>query len=146
MRNKTNIVISSGSYPSEGMLTLIKYLSYSILETKNFNKKYNLKILIFNENLTLRLKKIIYNFYLQIKNIFNSNYRIHKFGISAENFKKENKKLAKYVSTYQGEEDYKKLILEEYTFLKRPVVVYDNFISIGSSTKAVESLKSQFDS
>ena len=108
MRNKTNIVISSGSYPSEGMLTLIKYLSYSILETKNFNKKYNLKILIFNENLTLRLKKIIYNFYLQIKNIFNSNYRIHKFGISAEGFKKENKRLVKYISTYQGEEDYRK--------------------------------------
>ena len=31
-----------------------------------------------------------------------------------------------------GEEDYKKLILEEYTFLKRPVVVYDNFISINT--------------
>ena len=44
------------------------------------------------------------------------------------------------------EEDYRMLILEEYTFLKRPVVVYDNFISIGSSKKAVESLKSQFDS
>ena len=36
------------------------------------------------------------------------------------------------------EEDYRRLILEEYTFLKRPVVVIGNDIFIGSAKKAVE--------
>jgi glycosyltransferase involved in cell wall biosynthesis len=108
MKHKKNIVISSGLYPSEGMLTLIKYLSYSMLETKNFNKKYRLKILIFNENFFFKIKKIIYNFYLRSKNLFKENHRIHKFSISVEAFKKDNKKLVNYISTFQNEEDYKK--------------------------------------
>jgi arsenate reductase len=45
-----------------------------------------------------------------------------------------------------SEEAYKDLILEEYTFLKRPVVVDDDFISIGSSKQAVEALKKHFKS
>ncbi len=40
-----------------------------------------------------------------------------------------------------GEEDYKKLILEHYTFLKRPVVVVDNQIFIGNAKKQVEAAK-----
>lgn len=40
-----------------------------------------------------------------------------------------------------SEEDYKKYILEEYTFLKRPVFVLDDKIFIGNSKKVVESLK-----
>ena len=39
------------------------------------------------------------------------------------------------------EKDYKKFILEEYTFLKRPVVLVDNKIFIGSEKKTVEALK-----
>ncbi len=39
------------------------------------------------------------------------------------------------------EEDYRKLILEEYTFLKRPVFVFDDAIFIGSTKKNVELLK-----
>ncbi len=38
------------------------------------------------------------------------------------------------------EKDYKDLILEHYTFLKRPVIIIDDFISIGSSKKTVETL------
>lgn len=38
------------------------------------------------------------------------------------------------------EEDYKKLILEEYTFLKRPVAIIGDEIFIGNSKKVVESL------
>lgn len=38
------------------------------------------------------------------------------------------------------EEDYKKLILEEYTFLKRPVAIVDDKIFIGNSKKTVEEL------
>ncbi|MFD2563761.1 arsenate reductase family protein [Aquimarina rubra] len=37
------------------------------------------------------------------------------------------------------EEDYKNLILEHYTFLKRPVILYNNQIFIGNSKKVVEA-------
>lgn len=36
------------------------------------------------------------------------------------------------------ESDYKRLILEEYTFLKRPVVVIGESVFVGSSKKEVE--------
>lgn len=39
------------------------------------------------------------------------------------------------------EEDYKKYILEEYTFLKRPVFVIEDQIFVGNSKKNVEALK-----
>ena len=39
------------------------------------------------------------------------------------------------------EKDYRKLILEEYTFLKRPVVIINNKIFIGSEKKNAEALK-----
>lgn len=39
-----------------------------------------------------------------------------------------------------NENDYKELILDEYTFLKRPVVIIDNQIFIGNSKKNVEAL------
>ncbi|MAY84151.1 MAG: hypothetical protein CMP59_08465 [Flavobacteriales bacterium] len=39
------------------------------------------------------------------------------------------------------ETDYRKLILEEYTFLKRPVFIIDNEIFIGSAKKTIEQLK-----
>jgi len=38
------------------------------------------------------------------------------------------------------EEDYKNYILEEYTFLKRPVFLIDKEIFIGNSKKNVEAL------
>ena len=37
-----------------------------------------------------------------------------------------------------SEEDYKKLILEEYTFLKRPVFLLDDQIFIGNSKKILK--------
>jgi arsenate reductase (glutaredoxin) len=39
------------------------------------------------------------------------------------------------------EKDYRRYILEEYTFLKRPVVIIDDKIFIGSEKKNVEALK-----
>ena len=39
------------------------------------------------------------------------------------------------------EKDYRKFILDEYTFLKRPVIIINDKIFIGSSTKTVEALK-----
>lgn len=40
-----------------------------------------------------------------------------------------------------SEEDYKNYILEEYTFLKRPVFIVNNQIFIGNSKKNIENLK-----
>ena len=39
------------------------------------------------------------------------------------------------------EEDFKRLLLQEYTFLKRPVFLLDQTIFIGNSKKVIESLK-----
>ena len=43
-------------------------------------------------------------------------------------------------NTSLQEEDFKKYILEEYTFLKRPVVIIDKQIFIGSSKSNIEEL------
>lgn len=40
-----------------------------------------------------------------------------------------------------NEDDYKALILDHYTFLKRPVVIVDNQIFIGNSKKVVAAAK-----
>lgn len=40
-----------------------------------------------------------------------------------------------------GEEDYKNYILQEYTFLKRPVFMVDGQIFIGNAKKNVTALK-----
>jgi len=39
------------------------------------------------------------------------------------------------------ENDYKKNILQEYTFLKRPVIIIDDNIFIGNSPKNIEAAK-----
>lgn len=39
-----------------------------------------------------------------------------------------------------SEDDYRHLILEEYTFLKRPVFFVDNKVYIGNSKKVIERL------
>ena len=39
-----------------------------------------------------------------------------------------------------SEVDYKKLILDEYTFLKRPVIIIEGKIFIGNSKKVVASV------
>ena len=43
------------------------------------------------------------------------------------------------------EENFKKYILDEYTFLKRPVVIIDDQIFIGSSKANVEKLAAALD-
>lgn len=40
-----------------------------------------------------------------------------------------------------NEKDYKKLILEEYTFLKRPVIFIDDEIFVGNTKKTVQAAK-----
>ena len=43
-----------------------------------------------------------------------------------------------------NEEDYKQLILEEYTFLKRPVIIVDSKIFIGNSKSNLLALQQYF--
>lgn len=43
-----------------------------------------------------------------------------------------------------SEDDYRELILNEYTFLKRPVMIVDNQIFVGNSKSVVEAAKSAF--
>ncbi len=40
-----------------------------------------------------------------------------------------------------SEQDYKNLILEEYTFLKRPVLIVDKDIFVGNTAKVVAAAK-----
>ena len=40
-----------------------------------------------------------------------------------------------------GEKDYRRLILEEYTFLKRPVALLGGKLFVGSEKATVEKLK-----
>ena len=42
------------------------------------------------------------------------------------------------------EEDFKKLILEEYRFLKRPVFVTDQEVFVGNDKSTVENLRKYF--
>lgn len=42
-----------------------------------------------------------------------------------------------------SEDDYCKLILEEYTFLKRPVVILGKKIFVGNDRKTIEALKKE---
>lgn len=41
------------------------------------------------------------------------------------------------------EDDYRRLILEEYTFLKRPVTINGKKIFVGNDKKTVEALKKE---
>lgn len=47
------------------------------------------------------------------------------------------------VSKNLTEQDYKKYILEEYTFLKRPVVIISNNIFIGNAKATIDAVKSE---
>jgi arsenate reductase (glutaredoxin) len=46
-------------------------------------------------------------------------------------------------NTKLEEQDYRKFILDEYTFLKRPVVIINDKIFAGSEKKTVEALKGE---
>jgi arsenate reductase len=39
------------------------------------------------------------------------------------------------------EKDYRQYILDEYTFLKRPVIIWDDKIFVGSEKKTIAEIK-----
>ena len=42
-----------------------------------------------------------------------------------------------------SEDDYKRFILEHYTFLNRPVLVFDGALFVGNSSKTVEAARNK---
>lgn len=42
-----------------------------------------------------------------------------------------------------SEDDYRRYILEEYTFLKRPILIWEKEVFIGNSPKIVEAAKNR---
>ncbi len=128
---KKLVVITSGMYPSHGVLNLVKYISYSLINNKTFRKKYNLKILVFNENIFLRLKKIIYNLIMMIGNFFfREKKRIHKFANSASIFLQENDKLRNYIEFFSNNNVYEKLS-PDLIFPLQDKIKKKNFKSLG---------------
>jgi len=71
---------------------------------------------------------------------------MHTFSSSYESlFSKRAKKYKEMGLKEQQlkETDYKQLILETYTFLKRPVAIIEDEIFIGNSKKSIEALKNK---
>ena len=57
-----------------------------------------------------------------------------------------NKRARKYIEIKDqivSEKDFRKSILEEYTFLKRPVFIVDDEIFVGNSKKVIEQLQAK---
>tara|TARA_B100000963_G_scaffold268723_1_gene236889 strand:- start:245 stop:598 length:354 start_codon:yes stop_codon:yes gene_type:complete len=69
----------------------------------------------------------MYQFTNSYEDLFNKRARKYKsMGLNYENLK---------------EEDFKNLILKEYTFLKRPVFIVGHEIFVGNSKKTIDALK-----
>lgn len=69
---------------------------------------------------------------------------MHQFSNSYEALFNKRAKLYKAMDLKNqtiSEADYRQYILDEYTFLKRPVFIVDNEIFIGNSKKVIERLK-----
>lgn len=69
---------------------------------------------------------------------------MHKFSNSYEALFNKRAKLYKAMDLKDqtiSETDYRQYILDEYTFLKRPVFIVENEIFIGNSKKEIERLK-----
>lgn len=61
------------------------------------------------------------------------------FSKRSQSYKKLNLK-----DKHLSEDDMKNFILDDYTFLKRPVIIDEDFISIGSEKSSLEKLNNHF--
>ncbi|MBM3164553.1 MAG: arsenate reductase [Bacteroidetes bacterium] len=61
-------------------------------------------------------------------------------------FSKKAMKYASIKTSLVNEKSYRDWLLKEYTFLKRPVIIYDDFISVGNGKKEIIRLKATFGS
>ena len=80
---KKKIIIYSERIPSQGMLTLTKYLFGALIYANNSNNKNTIKLLIYHENFLYKIKKFIYN---AIK-LISLKKNFSKFNESKKNLK-----------------------------------------------------------
>ena len=59
-------------------------------------------------------------------------------------FSKKARRYADVKSSITCDEDYKALMLSDYTFLRRPVIIYDGFYSVGNDRSAVAQIQDRF--
>ncbi len=59
-------------------------------------------------------------------------------------FSKKARNYIRYKDQELSESLMESLLLSDYTFLKRPIVCYDDFISIGNQKDRVDALKNRF--
>ena len=59
-------------------------------------------------------------------------------------FSKKSRKYESVRGDILSDNDYREKLITEYTFLKRPVIIYGDFISVGSDKVAVEKLAERF--
>lgn len=59
-------------------------------------------------------------------------------------FSKKAKRYNEVKATISCDEDFRALILSDYTFLKRPMFIYNDFYSVGNDRSAVERLQEKF--
>lgn len=113
---KKNIIITSGLFPSNGMVTMSIYLFNIFNASKIINKKYRVYLYIHLEN---KIKKKIYNTYnLFLNKTLNINREIYFTNKNNKDFSflKENKN----IKFFREESEYEKL---------KPVLVLPNSTS-----------------
>jgi arsenate reductase len=74
----------------------------------------------------------------------NQLKELHNISVSYEALFSKRAKLYKEMGLKNAnlqERDFKHYILEHYTFLKRPVIVFDDLIFIGNSKKVIDEAK-----
>jgi arsenate reductase len=67
-----------------------------------------------------------------------------QYGTFEAVFSKKAKRYVEVKDSITGDDDYKELILSDYTFLKRPVILYGDFYSVGNDRAAIERLILRF--
>ncbi len=118
-------------YPSQGVLNLVKYISYCLVKNKQFNKKYVLKIFIFDETFFLQAKKIIYNSFTFVRNLFlKEKKRIHKISNIKNSFLKENKILKNKIVFFSKKNNYKNFY-PDLVFPLQDIEMKNNYKSLG---------------
>lgn len=67
-----------------------------------------------------------------------------QYGTFQAVFSKKAKRYVEVKDSITCDDDYKQLILSDYTFLKRPVILYGDFYSVGNDRVVIERLKLRF--
>lgn len=67
-----------------------------------------------------------------------------QYGTFESVFSKKARRYKDVQGSITCDEDYKALILSDYTFLRRPVIIYDEFYSVGNNRNAVAQVQERF--